>query len=619
MKKILKIILIVVFVFSFESLIAQEFNFPESEFQILTTGTGTLCYGTITGVPELICDINTVITLGVSGNAVPIGTGVGFNFPFGFLGIGVQGSTFDPSISGAGEFEITYKHQNANCADIKKTVKVGIRPPYLDRVISASANTFSDNWPIDFASNNSNGLVVSLLTNLDPFYSGSKGIWRTDESYVYVKNRQLYGSSDIPTVPGVLDISEDGIYNDMPMFDWTIDMANTCSDPWRLVNTITRYNTSNFETENKDILNNRSTALYGYKGDLTTAVASNAAYYEVAFESFEEYSSGSNVNPKLVSSSNLSIFTSIPSVSDFKPLFRELEVIDGTDNQFKVIIPSGVDLSGKLIKVMGANYMQPDINGNIVTSLNKKNIYGSFNVSNVTNSVDPNLPSTITLNSSEFLFTGKWKGKIYVPIPMVSPIVSGTSTSISNVKAHTGKNSVAIRGNAYFQQERLFLEAEKYVVSCWMSTTNAAQTTFKVSDSDPNKRGLSFEFKDKNGASLGSTPVLEPSGSVIEGWQKVEGIFNVPIGTTKVILKIYAPNSSSTDYTYIDDIRIFPADANMQSYVYDKQNLKLQAVLDNNNYATLYYYDQSGNLFLVKKETEKGIYTIQESFSHTAH
>ena len=68
---------------------------------------------------------------------------------------------------------------------------------------------------------------------------------------------------------------------------------------------------------------------------------------------------------------------------------------------------------------------------------------------------------------------------------------------------------------------------------------------------------------------------------------------------------------------YIDDIRLFPADGNMQSYVYDPSNYRLQATLDNNNYATFYSYDAEGNLFLVKKETEEGIKTIQVSRSHS--
>ena len=51
----------------------------------------------------------------------------------------------------------------------------------------------------------------------------------------------------------------------------------------------------------------------------------------------------------------------------------------------------------------------------------------------------------------------------------------------------------------------------------------------------------------------------------------------------------------------------------MMSYVYDPISLRLMAELDERNYATLYEYDEEGKLIRVKKETEKGIMTIQEN------
>jgi hypothetical protein len=41
------------------------------------------------------------------------------------------------------------------------------------------------------------------------------------------------------------------------------------------------------------------------------------------------------------------------------------------------------------------------------------------------------------------------------------------------------------------------------------------------------------------------------------------------------------------------------------------------AELDENNYATFYEYDLEGGLVRVKKETEKGVYTIQETRSNS--
>ena len=41
-------------------------------------------------------------------------------------------------------------------------------------------------------------------------------------------------------------------------------------------------------------------------------------------------------------------------------------------------------------------------------------------------------------------------------------------------------------------------------------------------------------------------------------------------------------------------------------------------MLDQNNYATIYEYDEQGNLFLTKVETAEGIKTIQENRGHSA-
>ncbi len=43
--------------------------------------------------------------------------------------------------------------------------------------------------------------------------------------------------------------------------------------------------------------------------------------------------------------------------------------------------------------------------------------------------------------------------------------------------------------------------------------------------------------------------------------------------------------------------------------------MRLMADLDENNYASLYEYDDDGTLIRVKKETEKGIMTIRETRS----
>ena len=64
---------------------------------------------------------------------------------------------------------------------------------------------------------------------------------------------------------------------------------------------------------------------------------------------------------------------------------------------------------------------------------------------------------------------------------------------------------------------------------------------------------------------------------------------------------------------YVDDVRLFPNDGNMASFVYDNRTMRLVAQLDENNFATLYEYDDEGTPIRVKKETEKGVLTVKES------
>jgi hypothetical protein len=100
---------------------------------------------------------------------------------------------------------------------------------------------------------------------------------------------------------------------------------------------------------------------------------------------------------------------------------------------------------------------------------------------------------------------------------------------------------------------------------------------------------------------------------VIDGWQRIEESFIIPGSASHVNLKLINNSSLGGVNAYFDDIRILPKDGQMKTYVYDPITLKLSAVLDENNYATFYEYDEEGKLVRVKKETEKGIMTIQEN------
>ena len=77
-------------------------------------------------------------------------------------------------------------------------------------------------------------------------------------------------------------------------------------------------------------------------------------------------------------------------------------------------------------------------------------------------------------------------------------------------------------------------------------------------------------------------------------------------------IQINITGSGGTN-VYLDDIRIHPYNCATQTHVYLPDRLWLVASLDDRSFATFYNYDEEGNLVQVKKETERGIVTLQTS------
>ncbi|MCP9752453.1 PA14 domain-containing protein [Ferruginibacter sp. HRS2-29] len=139
------------------------------------------------------------------------------------------------------------------------------------------------------------------------------------------------------------------------------------------------------------------------------------------------------------------------------------------------------------------------------------------------------------------------------------------------------------------------------VVGAWVRESNTCYTgSYSKSGIDVSFGNSSTFFR------------LRPSGNIIEGWQRIEGVITIPSGATS--MNIGLRSLGSTD-VYFDDIRLHPFNATMKSFVYNPSNLRLMAELDENNYSSFYEYDDDGTLIRVKKETERGIKTIQETRS----
>lgn len=167
-----------------------------------------------------------------------------------------------------------------------------------------------------------------------------------------------------------------------------------------------------------------------------------------------------------------------------------------------------------------------------------------------------------------------------------------------------------------FQPE---VDAE-YLLSAWVKEeTNIQLKNYTNSEIDivfyNNPEALDIDPDDvlKPSTQIISTIDFHPSGDIIDGWQRIVGRFVVPKGT--ITAGVVLNNKNIGIPVYFDDFRIHPVEGSVKTFVYDPETFKLMSELDENNYSTFYEYDNEGGLVRVKKETSKGVKTIQETRS----
>lgn len=191
----------------------------------------------------------------------------------------------------------------------------------------------------------------------------------------------------------------------------------------------------------------------------------------------------------------------------------------------------------------------------------------------------------------------------------------GSNPIIINSKSHTGRNSMQFSGNStndifinvpvynsvieFNNSDRLqFVKGKSYTISFWYHLSETESWTASVSHS---------------GGLIGSVN-LNNTSLKVEGWRRFEYTFKVPeLLPSGTLLKFNLATSLSASSIILDDVRIHPTNASVVTYVYNPINYQLSAQLDDNNYATFYNYDEEGNLAQVKKETERGVMTIQQT------
>lgn len=173
-----------------------------------------------------------------------------------------------------------------------------------DVIIRASATTFTNNLGAltDWTDIGDPGTVltrtttspqstVAISTNSasNGYKFGQLGVWKAQNTFTWLSARQQASPQT--------NIATDGTVVRWKPYPWGIP-AGTADKKWNMVNKVTLFNPYGFESENKDVLDNYTSALYGYKNQLATSVAANAGYYEQAFDGFEDYSAASVASTK---------------------------------------------------------------------------------------------------------------------------------------------------------------------------------------------------------------------------------------------------------------------------------------------------------------------------------
>lgn len=541
---------------------------------------------------------------------------------------------------------VEFTRDNVNGVDVVIAEPVpgsGVGFQTINNVLSASANSYRDHWDID------QGRYCASNSVTNPYLKGERGTWRSQSSYAYIADRSFneLASSTAPNV----NIKTSGVVDNVPIFNHQNPFFEYCQNKWVRTEDITRYNINGNPVEARDVLGNYQAEIYGHQDNLVVAKGANANYYEIGYEGFEGinrtgtvqsvanatgYYDGGNLNflPKS---------TNCPSKTYQTENYRlsyPLQV--GANNICHVLVRQDYGLA---VETFGTHQ-------DVV--LNLKNAQGEEKIVNVPASnvqlfplemdgeslqvpglgivLDNNTQDEfsvyeidLTNNASCASFTqGQyWAGSIELTYGKLALKLAefgrqNANIEVSNISAHTGQYALSLfgrgqTGSVVFPQRSVRLQkGEEYVISFWIYPFS----DLKLTGAPHYNYAELLTLETYWGVGAQQTP-LTPSGPVLEGWQKVEHKFTYNGDPNQLNLVFNRKTDDPTwSYLLVDDVRLFPADGHVQTYAYDPVDYKLRATLDDNNYATFYLYDAEGNLLGVKRETEQGIKTIQESRSY---
>lgn len=176
--------------------------------------------------------------------------------------------------------------------------------------------------------------------------------------------------------------------------------------------------------------------------------------------------------------------------------------------------------------------------------------------------------------------------------------------SLDQTVAHSGSASLKKGNNGKIFISKTIEDAMVFrggvQVRAWFRKVNTGV------HSDPS---LSLNFVDANNSSNIQTVDFLPVARSGE-WVLYEG---KAVSTwTDIIVEVFCINVYPAE-TWVDDVRIQPADAQMTTYVYDPKTFRLLTTFDDQHFGMYYQYNAEGKLVRKLIETERGMRTVQET------
>jgi hypothetical protein len=422
-------------------------------------------------------------------------------------------------------------------------------------------------------------VVTQTATVPNPYLTGEKGSWYPTTTWSFLTTRER--SVAVPA--SQTNIRKDGAFGRYKNF-WIYSTPGTrwqkSTSGWQWVETVTKKDVNGLTLETSDVLKRHNALLTGYKHKLVVAEAGNAKIDEIFFEGFDDWN-----------------YLTRASNCDTVPLCVPTR-IPGWMEAFAT--DAGVSHTGKFagkLSGSGSVFTIPVIKNTLVPS--DTDPFQQISANELPTGVSATAtplggPSVVSPTRSR---AGRTETGSVEARPSGGDDQAAAPVDVEGMRAPDSRGAPAGQGASPAVCAGTFrlLAGKRYVVSAW------------VHKSDP----MAVNFDDP-AIRVGSS-TFQTGGNIIDGWQRITGDFVAPAGSSVEIE--FDPGAGAA---WFDDIRIFPFDAKMMTYVYDGNTQKLTYTNDENNFFTKYNYDTSNNLESINRETERGVQTVKEARSANA-